>query len=269
MFFIKESNDVLLKHINIEDQQEVILNGIPSSISGYMQVSNGLKETVKLRSIALTDSAKSTAKTDVNISWKLHPGECKMQQLNFSVPPQTPPGEYIRYLEMGGKKQKVTMVVQPNIEVDVFPTSFTLQNTQPGTSHTVIFTLTNIGNLPFQIPEIKHIAALDMDYLCRAFGFAFRDTKATNFTETLNAITNDIKKNLTEWAHTNVREAGKVIDPGRSTLVHLDFVIPKNADPSNDYSGNIRFWNIDLSFVIKSHTETNTKNQKPKTKNPK
>lgn len=43
-------------------------------------------------------------------------------------------------------------------------------------------------------------------------------------------------------------------------LVHLDFAIPKNADASNDYSGNIRFWNIDLSFVIKAHTEIKTKN---------
>ncbi|MBN9313661.1 MAG: hypothetical protein BGO40_01885 [Chryseobacterium sp. 39-10] len=260
MLFIKESNDVLLKHINIEEQQEVILTGIPSAISGYMQVRNGLNETVKLRSISLTDNAATTTKTDLNISWKLQPGERRMQQLHFSLPPQTAPGEYVRYLEMGGKKQKVTMVVQPNVEVDIFPTSFTLQDTMPGTQHSVVFTLTNVGNLPFQIPEIKHIAALDMDYLCRAFGFAFRDKKAVSFTETLNAITNDIKKNLTEWASTKVREAGKIVNPGNSMLVHLDFAIPKNADASNDYSGNIRFWNIDLSFVIKAHTEIKTKN---------
>lgn len=259
MLFIKESNDALLNHIRIEEQQDIIINGTPASMSGFLQVNNALKETVKIRSIALTDKAKKSEKTDLNISWKLFPGEKKLQTLNFSLSPDTPPGEYIRFLEIGGKEQRVKLVVQPNIEIEVFPITFTLQNTSPGTRQTVTFTVSNTGNMPFQIPEIKHIAALDMDFMCRAFGFAFRDSKASNFNETLNSITDNIKQNLADWAAAKVQEAGEIIEPGKSILIHLDFLIPKNADQKNDYSGNIRFWDKDLSFVIKSHTESKTK----------
>ena len=260
MLFIKESNDALLKHLNIEKEQEIILNGKPSSMSGYLQISNSLNETVKVRSVALTDNSKKAERTDLNISWKLLPGEKKLQQLNFTLPSETPPGEYTRYLDIGGVKQKVKLVVQPNIEINVFPTHFTLQNSAPGTKQTIIFTLVNTGNLPFQIPEIKHIAALDMDFLCRAFGFAFRDAKANNFNDTLNSVTENIKQNLADWLSAKVKEAGNSINPGESTLCHLDFTVPKNADAKSDYSGNIRFWDQDLSFVIKSHVETKTKN---------
>lgn len=257
MLFIKESNDALLDHISIEEQQEIIINGTPNSMAGFLQVNNSLRETVKVRSIALTDKAKNSESTDLNISWKLFPGEKKLQPLNFSLSPDTPPGEYIRYLEIGGREQRVKLVVQPNIEIDVSPITFTLQNTSPGTAQSVIFTVTNTGNMPFQIPEIKHIAALDMDFMCRAFGFAFRDLKASNFNETLNSLTHNIKQNLTDWASAKVQEAGEIIEPGISVLIHLDFLIPKNADQKNDYSGNIRFWDKDLSFIIKSHIESN------------
>lgn len=65
--------------------------------------------------------------------------------------------------------------------------------------------------MDFQIPEIKHIAALDMDLLCRAFGFAFRERKAEDFMQTLNVITGNIKQNLTDWASIKVKEAGSIL----------------------------------------------------------
>lgn len=86
MLFIKESNDALLQHINIEKEQEIILNGIPTSMSGYVQLSNSLNETVKVRSIALTDNTKKAEKTDLSISWKLLPGEKKITAIKHSTP---------------------------------------------------------------------------------------------------------------------------------------------------------------------------------------
>lgn len=255
MLFINDSNNALLEKIKT-DEDEIILNGSPSLISGFLQVNNTLKETVKIKSISLSEKPNSKEKSNLRISWKLQPGETKLQPVNFTMPPETPPGEYTRYMNIGGKKQKVKIVVQPTIEIDVSPAHFTLQNTVPGTKQSIVFTLSNLGNLDFQIPEIKHIAALDMDYLCRAFGFAFRDLKAEGFEKTLDTVTQNIKDNLADWANVKVREAGKILEPGKSILVHLDFTLPKNADPKNDYSGNIRFWDKDLSFVIKAHNDS-------------
>ncbi len=259
MLFIKESSDALLHQIKIDSQEEIILNGTPSNMSGFLQLSNGLDEAVKIRSVALKEKTSAKEKTELNISWKLLPRESKLQPINVAIAADTPPGEYIRYLEIGGGMRKVTMVVQPNIEIDVHPTHFTLQNSAPGAAQSVAFTMTNTGNMPFQIPEVKHIAALDMDLMCRAFGFAFRDAASNGFTATLDAVAENIKKNLTDWATTRVREAGQIVAPGKSVLIHLDFQIPKNSDSQNDYSGNIRFWDKELTFVIKAHSQVSTK----------
>ncbi|WP_411810839.1 hypothetical protein ACLB9Y_11490 [Chryseobacterium scophthalmum] len=254
MLFIKESNDALLNHVFIEGEEEIIFNGTPNSLTGFIKISNQLNDTVKIRSIALIEKNKSGGtKNEMNVSWKLLSGEKKQQLVNLSLDPNTAPGEYLRYIEIGGERKKVKLIVQPNIEIEVNPTHFTLQNTSPDTKQSVVFTLSNTGNIDFQIPEIKHIAALDMDLLCRAFGFAFREKKAEDLMQTLNVIIGNIKQNLTDWVSVKVKEAGSILSPGKSTLVHLEFIIPKNSDQKNDYSGNIRFWDKDLSFVIKSH----------------
>lgn len=253
---VKDSD---LDNISIQEE-EIILNGPPTRMTGSIHIQNSNTNKTKIKRLALQADGSKKSKQDIGvplyINSRLEAGENKLENINTSLAPDTPPGTYERYLDIGGKKRKVKMIVQPSIDIDVNPTHFTLQGTTPGTEHEVVFTVTNLGNLPFQIPKIKHVAALDMDLLCRAFGFAFRRDGEEGFMDTMDRATRNIKDNLANWADGEVAETGKIIDPGKSMLLHFKFTIPDNAQATNDYTVNARFWDKDMTIVIKSHNET-------------
>ncbi len=254
--------DPALDKLSIRDEV-IILNGPPGRLEGTIHLQNPHDSPIKVRHIPLQEDKASRNKKIspgfnpiLNMNLRFEAGEQRLEPVNLSMPYDTPPGTYDRFIQVGGKSRNVKIIVQPTIDIAVNPEEFTFQDSAPGTVHTATFTVTNLGNLPFQIPEIKHVAALDMDYLCRALGMAFRENNTEGLTATLDRATQNIKDNLTNWADARVAEAGKIMEPGRSMVVNLKITLPKNADARNDYSGNVRFWDKDLSFVVKSHVNT-------------
>jgi hypothetical protein len=244
-------------------EDEIILNGPPGDLRGTIFLSNNNLETLKVKSFALNDgnskqlkgAAAVAGNTLLQLSCKLQPGESKLENIHHTIHPYTPPGIYETEMQAGGSSRKVKMVVQPHIDIDIYPATFTFQETAPGNTHTAIFTLTNKGNMPFQIPDVKHVAPLDMDMLCRAFGFAFRGKGSEGLMSTFDEITKNIQNSLPEWAAASVKENGKILQPGQSCMVHLAITLPKNSDARKDYSGVARFWDKDIAFVIKSHND--------------
>lgn len=236
---------------------EVILNGPPQRLTGTLKLQNSHHSSLRVRSLPLkAGSKKSTLPImpDLRVNTRLEAGEVRLEEVTISLARDTPPGTYDQYLSIGGEKRKVTLIVQPNIEIGIHPSAFTFQDTSPGKVHQAIFTLSNMGNLPFQIPEIKHIAALDMDFLCRAFGTAFRE-EGNGLVETLDRVTKKVREGLPNWAGSKIAEAGKIVEPGATVIVHLNITLPEDSDQGNDYAGSVRFWDKDISFVVKSHKE--------------
>jgi hypothetical protein len=255
MLSIVEDN--LIDKVSLSEG-DVILNGPPERLSGTLKLQNSHNSALRVKSLPLTPVGKKSAlpiKPDLRINTKLEAGEQRLEEVTVSLARDTPPGTYEQYLSIGGEKRKITLIVQPTIEIGIHPSVFTFQNTSPGKVHQAIFTLSNMGNLPFQIPEIKHIAALDMDFLCRAFGTAFREEEGNGLVETLDRVTRKLKKGLPNWAGSKVAEAGEIVEPGGNVVVHLNITLPENTNPGDDYAGSVRFWDKDISFVVKSHTE--------------
>ncbi len=248
-----------IENIDFGDET-ILLNGAPTRLSGTVQLHNTNNAKTRIRYIGLKPATSKSLNKLKGISLymntKLRAGETKLQSLTVSLPPETPPGTYHQYIEIKGQKKQVQLVVQPSINVAVQPNEFTLQGTAPGTKHSVSFTVLNRGNLDFQIPNPKHVAALDMDMLCRAFGFGARDKKANGFNATMDQITQRIKEQLPNWANAKIAEAGKLIKPGKQMLVTFSFAMPKEALAENDYDLSVRFWDQELTFVIKSHQES-------------
>jgi hypothetical protein len=251
------TSEAFHEKLNVGDE-EIILNGPPANLRGHIFLSNNNDDPLRVRTLSLVhDTAKGMqvqGGSQLRLSCKLKPGEKIMKSLSHSISPQTAPGVYESLLMVGGQQRKVKMIVQSNIEIDIYPESFTFQDTSPGKVHTAIFTLTNLGNVSFEVPDIKHVAALDMDMLCRAFGFAFRSKGAEGFTPVMDEITKNIQGTLPDWAAATVEEIGTVLAPGQRLIIHLNISMPRNADPKKDYSGEVRFWDKDISFVIKSHS---------------
>ncbi len=237
---------------------EIILNGPPGDLRGHIFISNKNTDALKVKSLPLVHGNKLMdrmgADNALRLSCKLNPGEEKIVEVLHQVHPLTAPGTYESTIMVGGENRKVKMVIQEQMVIDIHPTSFTFTGTEPGKTHTASFTLTNLGNVAFQVPDVKHAAALDMDMLCRAFGVAMRSSGANGYESMLNEVSKNIQSNLPDWASVNIAECGVVLQPGETLLINLSITIPQNCNPGKDYSGNIRFWDKDISYAIKSIT---------------
>lgn len=250
--------NALIEKIDFGDET-IVLNGAPNKLSGTVRLHNQNTTKARVKHFSLKSatgkSIKSLNNASLHINTKLRAGESRLQSLSLALPPETPPGTYNHYIEIGNTKRNIQLVVQPSINIAVQPSEFTLQNTSPGTKHSVSFTVSNLGNLDFQIPNAKHAAALDMDLLCRAFGKGFREHQAEGLNATLDKVTQLIKDHLPNWANSRIEEAGDIIKPGKQRLVNYTFIMPKEADAENDYDLNVRFWDKELSIAIKSHQQ--------------
>lgn len=255
--------------LNVLDE-EIILNGPPSDLQGHIRFENNEDDRLRIKTLALVDKNKKRisdkGRSSLKLSLRIHPGEQKMKSIRHTLPANTPPGTYESYLMLGDSLKKIKMVVQPTIEIDLHPTDFTLQDTSPGKKHEVILTLTNTGNLPFQIPDLKHASSMDMDLFCRAFGFGFRKNEAEGFMESMDVVAENIKENLAEWADVSIDEYGKIVEPEECVTLTLHLQNPRNADPKRDYAIDLRFWDKELSFFIKSHIEKNNQERHEKQK---
>jgi hypothetical protein len=235
---------------------EIILNGPPGDLRGHILISNRNNDTLKVKSLPLSQDQKlRDSKTGdvaaLNLSCRLNPGEEKMVEVWHQVNANTAPGVYENTIMVGGEKRNVKIIVQGVIDIDVHPRHFMFTGSNPGTVHTAILTLVNLGNIPFQVPEVKHVAALDMDFLCRAFGVGMRSGGATAM-EALDQVAKNMQAHLPDWASAEVKENGAVVDSGGKMLVHINITMPKNSDPKKDYAGNIRLWDQDLSYSVKA-----------------
>ncbi|QAA82691.1 hypothetical protein EI546_13610 [Aequorivita sp. H23M31] len=244
-------------------EKEIVLNGPPNNLQGNIQFVNLEEDPLRVKTLALVDEnqehLKDGTKDFLHFSFRLRPGEQKSETVFHQLPAHTPPGVYENYISLGENMHKVKMIVQPAIEIEVFPQYFTFQDTTPGTTHIAVITLTNKGNMPFQVPELKHAALLDMDLLCRAFGKGFRERDKDDLMSTLDEVTRNLKENLTNWVSISIDERDQIVEPGDSLLLHVNFTVPQNADARRDYDGNFRFWDKEISVVIKSHRDSNQK----------
>jgi hypothetical protein len=235
---------------------DIILNGPPGDLRGHIFISNKNTDTLKVKSLPLFHGSKLSklmgADASLSLSCRLNPGEEKMVEVWHQVNPLTAPGTYENTIMVGGEKRKVQIVVQQQISIDVHPHHFTFTGTTAGTVHTAIFTLANLGNIPFQVPEVKHVAALDMDMLCRAFGMGMRSAGSGGVIQMLDEVTKNMQSNLADWANARIEENGNILEPGEKKLIHLHITLPKNSDSKKDYSGSIRFWDQDITYLVKA-----------------
>ncbi|MEO7962112.1 MAG: hypothetical protein ABIR19_11225 [Ginsengibacter sp.] len=256
---LKVTSDAFHEKVNTGNE-EIILNGPPSALKGHMFLRNGSEDMLSIKTLSLLHDPNqeniSKSSATLRIGSRLRPGEEKLETISHELPAQTPPGTYESLLLIGGEERKIKMIVQPHMEVNIYPISFSFIGSQPGQQHTAEVTITNMGNLPFQVPDVKHVATLDMDLICRAFGFALRSKGAEGYGPTLDEISRNVNRYLPDWAAANVAEYGQTLQPGETRIVHLTITMPENTDAGKDYTGSMRFWNQEINYEIKSQNES-------------
>jgi hypothetical protein len=241
------------------EEEEIVLNGPPQSLTGSVLLKNKEAQTVFIRDLALAPGSDDAriSQGRFELLTALQAGEERLQQVTFQLPLNTPPGTYERKLSIGGKEKSVRLIVQPNIQLDINPVTLYFQGGAPGKSYDAELTVTNNGNLPFKVPSnIRHTTMLDEDYLCRALSFAIREKGGEGFNPVMDELTRNIHKEMTDWVELQLKEAGTVIEPGKSILLHLSIKLPGNTNSSRDYSGNIRIANKTISYRINAYEDT-------------
>lgn len=250
---LKVTSEAFHEKINT-DSEEVILNGPPGNLRGHIHLRNTSEDALNVKTLKLVHQENSLGeKASLRIGSRLKPGEQKMESVWHELPPQTTPGTYESIMHIGGVERKIKMIVQPTMQVSVYPNTFSFIGTEPGKTHSAQITVVNTGNMAFIIPDVKHVAALDMDLICRAFGFALRSKGKEGYIPTMDELAKNINRYLPDWAGAHVEEAGQTLDPGATKIIHLHITMP-NTDAHKDYAGNMRFWNKAISYEIKSQS---------------
>jgi len=250
------SANKLHEKLSIEDS-EIILNGTPDALSGYITLNNTDKEALFIRELPVSTSGKGKRhlfiRNMIPMQIALGAGEKRIHNISQQMPSDTPPGEYDQFIEVGGKKKKLKVIVQPNIEVDFIPMNLQFAGVVPGKTYTAQITCMNRGNMPFKIPNIRHVSMLDEDYLCRAMSNAMRSKGGEGFTPMMDEMVKDIYKDMVDWVTVKLDESGQTVKPGKSIQLHFHLTLPKEKiDRNKDYYGNVRIWNQVISYNIKA-----------------
>lgn len=252
---LKVTTNAFHEKINTSDE-EVILNGPPAALKGHISLRNSSEDMLSVKTLSLKhDTSKGNffgEQSSLRIGTRLQPGEQKLETITHALPPQTPPGTYESMLLLGGSERKVKMIVQPHMQVTIYPLNLSFVGAEPQKKHTAEITLTNLGNLPFQVPDVRHVAALDMDLICRATGFALRSKGAEGYVPTMDEIARNVNRFLPDWAGASIEECGQTLQPGATMTIHLHITMPGNTDAARDYEGNMRFWNNEITYQVKS-----------------
>ncbi len=235
---------------------EIVLNGPPSFLSGSIFISNKDADTLFIRDLPIGQADKSEglqmAQQTFKLLTSLKGGEEKMHRVSHSLSPSTPPGIYESTVQVGGEEKKLKMIVQSNIEIDMYPLAFHFDGVAPGKSFDTQITFTNSGNIPFKIPDPKHVNAFDEDFLCRATSLAIREKGGDGYIATMDQLTKNVHKEMAGWAIVSLEESGRTVQPGETIQLHFKLTLPDNVDPGKDYFGSVRVWNKTLNYNIKS-----------------
>lgn len=242
--------------LHIQDE-EIILNGPPSSLSGQITISNREDETLFIRDLPVSDAGSERQmqmkSQHFRLLTSLKGGEEKVLRVKQQVAPSTPPGEYESSIRVGGVEKRIKMIVQPKIKVNIYPLNLNYSGVQGHSAYESQLTFSNTGNMSFKIPEIKHANAFDEDFLCRATSLAIREKGNEGYIATMDQLTKNVHKEMAGWAQIHLEESGRIVEPGETIQLHFKLTLPENVDPSRDYFGSVRIWKKVISYHVKSH----------------
>ena len=227
------------EHIGL-GEDEIILAGPPLSLRGPVILQNSTDEHIFVRELPMKNAKNADAVFPVHTTLK--PREVRSQNVYYSIDPLTPPGTYEMNLQTGIESKKVKLIVHENLDVQLSPQNVFLEGIEPGFKHTKEILFSNKGNIAVTIPGVKHNTLTDMDLICRNLSQAVRSNGDEGIEKTLDAFTKGLKKDVTDWVDISIKEAGQVIEPGQTILLHLTIKLPGDVNKNYHYTGDIRMF---------------------------
>lgn len=243
---------------NVSTSQEaIVLSGPPHMLTGNLILQNRAGEKLFVRDLPLRPSkarkkgAKAAPLGDhLLVRARLAPDESKSHPLQVTLDAQTPPGVYEASVSIGKTEVPVRLSVHPFIEVSLAPDSLYLVGLEAGRTHEADVLLVNEGNVPVEVPPLRHGTATDMDLVCRNLVQAIRENGKEGSQAVLDAFVRGVTADIAGWIELTIKEAATVVDPGASILMHMTFKLPEDVKMERAYEGEIRIYDELLSYVI-------------------
>ncbi|MEZ4851952.1 MAG: hypothetical protein R3B93_25780 [Bacteroidia bacterium] len=233
-------------------EEEIVLSGPPSNLTGYITFQNQEKEDIFIRDLPLNPKGKTRSVTSqsLDINTMLSPQQVKSHFTSHSMNPDTPPGTYESVLTVGGKDRKVRMIVQEVMDIVLIPEQVIFMGIEPEKVHRKEILLVNRGNIPVVVPNIKHNTTIDMDLICRNLSLALRETGEQGTVETLDYFIKGLKKDVAGWVEVSIQQAGELVQPGETKVLELFCKLPKDINEQRMYEGDIRILDKELYYQI-------------------
>jgi hypothetical protein len=232
-------------------QESIVLNGPPGSLSGRVRLRNDSAEHLILRNLAVrTDKGAGLLGPEVSFRANLGPQSDVAESFSVSLSPTVPPGEYVEYLRIGAAEVPVRLVVQANVDVEVVPDDLYFLGIGPGVQHRAELLVINRGNVPVQVPNLRHSTVLDVDSICSNLSLAVREHGDEGSTATLDAFVRGIKRDMAGWVEIVVEEAYAIVDAGGTLPIHVTFTLPDDVDDKAEYDGAVRVFEELVTYRI-------------------
>jgi hypothetical protein len=228
-------------------ENEIILSGPPLSLRGPVILQNSTDEQIFIRELPMKNAKNAAAVFPIHTT--LQPREVRSHNIYYSMDPHTPPGTYEMNLQLGKKIKKVKLIVHENLAIQLSPQHIVLEGIEPNFLHTKEILFSNKGNISLTIPTIKHNTLTDMDLICRNLSLAVRTNGEEGIEKTLDAFTKGLKKDLTDWVDISIKEAGQIVEPGQTILLHLGITLPKDVNKNYHYTGEIRMFDKQIRYT--------------------
>lgn len=232
--------------------ESLVLVGPPDALSGSVMLRNEGEERLVVRGIAVKRGGRSGGLlgSRLAVRTRLEPGARGLAAVSAALPSTVAPGEYLEHLEVRGKEVPVRLLVQPLVRVEVTPCRLDFVGIEPGLVHRALLVVSNQGNIPVEVPSLRHGMVLEADALCRNLTLALREKGAEGATATLDAFARGLREEMAGWVAFTVEEARQVIAPGESVTVHLSLELPKDVQANRVYEGAFRLLGRLVRYTI-------------------
>ena len=211
--------------------EAVHFRGWPDRLTGAVELptSGPISLAVKL------DLPKRGAAPGPLFAQPIDPPAGKDTWLSLSLPTTTLPGAYRGTIQVGDQTHIATFEVEPRLYMRLIPGSLLLRG-QPGARVTAQLTLTNLGNVGFEVKRVHAFGVSELDGLERAFGQTFR-AKLSPGERRIDRFADALAEAHGGLVRVQIEKGAGNVAPGDSRELTAVFKLPDRMRSGRDYAG--------------------------------
>lgn len=241
------------------DRERLFVTGHPPLLTGHFGLRNRTGERRKLRAVRISGlalrggrevaSTVSAPTAAVRVYARAEGGEETRVPLRLRVDPHMSPGIYEGEIECDGERRPLTVHVHERWRLRVAPRSHDLK-VRAGERVVRAIEVANLGNVPWELPRAAFATLHEPEGAHQSLFAALKKVGAEGGQRVLDELARELADREIDPPVVRVRAEGRLLQPGESRLVELEFDPPASLRRHRRYSGSVRFENARLRFDL-------------------